>query len=84
MDGVEAVYAPGEGDETIAVIVETNREVIVAMAGSDLGQAGPSGQRRGRQAELAARPASGLNLQTKRGAVATRHTTPQAAPHGQG
>lgn len=31
-DGVEVVHAPGEGDDTIAAIAETNREVVVVTA----------------------------------------------------
>jgi hypothetical protein len=32
MDGVEVVHAPGEGDDTIAAIVEAQREVIGVTA----------------------------------------------------
>lgn len=32
VDGVEVVHAPGEGDETIAAIAATNRDVVVVTA----------------------------------------------------
>jgi hypothetical protein len=31
-DGVEVVHAPGEGDDTIVAIAETNRDVLVVTA----------------------------------------------------
>ena len=60
--GVAVVHAAGEGDDTIAAIAAANREVIVVTADRGLADTGPSGRRRGRRAELAARPARGLNL----------------------
>jgi hypothetical protein len=38
VDGVEVVHAPGEGDDTIAVIAEANREVIVVTADRELAE----------------------------------------------
>ncbi len=38
VDGVEVVHAPGEGDDTIAAIAETNREVVVVTADRELAQ----------------------------------------------
>ncbi len=37
-DGVEVVHAPGEGDDTIAAIAETNREVVVVTADRELAE----------------------------------------------
>jgi len=36
VDGVEVVHAPGEGDDTIAAIVEANRGVVVVTADREL------------------------------------------------
>jgi hypothetical protein len=38
VDGIEVVHAPGEGDDTIAVIAEANREVIVVTADRELAE----------------------------------------------
>ena len=38
VDGVEVVHAPGEGDDTIAAIAETNREVVVVTADRELAE----------------------------------------------
>jgi hypothetical protein len=38
VDGVEVVHAPGEGDDTIAVIAEANREVVVVTADRELAE----------------------------------------------
>ena len=59
--GVEAVHAPGEGDDTIAAIAAAHDEVVVVTADRGLAAAGADEQRRGGRAELAARPAGGLN-----------------------
>jgi hypothetical protein len=62
VDGVEVVHA-GEGDDTIAAIAEAHREVIVVTAGNwPTGSERPT---RGRRAELAARPARGVNVQAE-------------------
>jgi uncharacterized protein YaiI (UPF0178 family) len=37
-DGVEVVHAPGEGDDTIAAIAETHREVVVVTADRGLAE----------------------------------------------
>jgi hypothetical protein len=37
-DGVEVIHAPGEGDDTIAAIAETNREVVVVTADRELAE----------------------------------------------
>jgi rRNA-processing protein FCF1 len=36
VDGVDVVHAPGEGDDTIAVIAEANRGVVVVTADREL------------------------------------------------
>ena len=36
VDGVRVVHAPGEGDDTIATIAETNRDVVVVTADREL------------------------------------------------
>jgi rRNA-processing protein FCF1 len=36
VDGVTVVHSPGEADDTIAVIAETHREVIVVTADREL------------------------------------------------
>ena len=38
VDGVEVVHAPGEGDDTIATIAETHREVVVVTADRELAE----------------------------------------------
>jgi hypothetical protein len=38
VDGVQVVHAPGEGDDTIAAIAETNREVVVVTADRELAE----------------------------------------------
>ena len=38
VDGVEVVHAPGEGDDTIAAIAETNRKVVVVTADRELAE----------------------------------------------
>ena len=38
VDGVEVVHAPGEGDDTIAAIAETHREVVVVTADRELAE----------------------------------------------
>ena len=38
VDGVEVVHAPGVGDDTIAAIAETNREVVVVTADRELAE----------------------------------------------
>jgi rRNA-processing protein FCF1 len=38
MDGVAVVHAPGEGDDTIAGIAETHREVVVVTADRQLAE----------------------------------------------
>lgn len=38
LDGVEVVHAPGEGDDTIVALAETNREVIVVTADRGLAE----------------------------------------------
>jgi hypothetical protein len=37
-DGVAVVHAPGEGDDTIAAIAETHREVVVVTADRQLAE----------------------------------------------
>ena len=32
LDGVEVVHAPGEGDDTVAALAETSRDVVVVTA----------------------------------------------------
>ena len=36
VDGVEVVHAPGEGDDTIAAIAESDRDVVVVTADREL------------------------------------------------
>jgi len=36
VDGVQVVHAPGDGDDTIATIAETNRDVVVVTADREL------------------------------------------------
>ena len=38
VDGAEVVHAPGEGDDTIAVIAEANRHVVVVTADRELAE----------------------------------------------
>jgi rRNA-processing protein FCF1 len=38
VDGVEVVHARGEGDDTIAAIAETHREVVVVTADRELAE----------------------------------------------
>jgi hypothetical protein len=38
VDGVEVVHAPGVGDDTIAAIAGTNREVVVVTADRELAE----------------------------------------------
>jgi rRNA-processing protein FCF1 len=38
VDGVAVVHAPGEGDDTIAAIAETHRDVVVVTADRDLAE----------------------------------------------
>jgi hypothetical protein len=38
VDGVAVVHAPGEGDDTIAAIAETHREVVVVTADRELAE----------------------------------------------
>ena len=38
VDGVEVVHAPGEGDDTIATIAQTNRDVVVVTADRELAE----------------------------------------------
>jgi 8-oxo-dGTP diphosphatase len=38
VDGVEVVHAPGEGDDTSAVIAEANRDVVVVTSDRELAQ----------------------------------------------
>ena len=38
VDGVAVVHAPGEADDTIAVIAETHREVVVVTADRELAE----------------------------------------------
>ena len=38
VDGVEIVHAPGEGDDTIAAIAQTNRDVVVVTADRELAE----------------------------------------------
>jgi hypothetical protein len=68
VDGLEVVHAPGDGDDTIAAIAEANRDVVVVTADRELAERVRAATR-GRRAELAARPAGRLNLETEAGAV---------------
>jgi hypothetical protein len=47
VDGVQVVHAPGEGDDTIAAIAETNHDVVVVTADREL-----AGQVRAADAEV--------------------------------
>lgn len=38
VDGVAVVHSPGEADDTIAVIAETHREVVVVTADRELAE----------------------------------------------
>lgn len=38
VDGVAVVHAPGQGDDTIAAIAETHREVVVVTADRELAE----------------------------------------------
>ena len=38
MDGVAVVHAPGEGDDTIAAIAGTHRDVVVVTADRELAE----------------------------------------------